>query len=117
MNNENILESKKTNSRALTALILGITSILYVFTYVFGIYLGRALGDAFIWNIFTYGVGIILGVFGIIFGFIGLNEIFWSNQKGRNVAITGIICSIIGILLMILLLYLNYWADVYESNV
>jgi hypothetical protein len=114
MNNESILESKKTNSRALTSWILGIASILYVFTYVFVIYLGGTIGDVTIWSIFAYGIGIILGIFGIILGFIGLDEIFWSNQKGRIMAITGIICSILGILLMILLIVLNYMADVYS---
>ncbi|HZH59768.1 MAG TPA: DUF4190 domain-containing protein [Metabacillus sp.] len=67
-----------TNGKAIAALILGILSII---TIIFS------------------GFGIILGVIGLILGIIGLNEIKRFGQEGRKMAIIGIICSGLGILL------------------
>ncbi|MCF8012040.1 MAG: DUF4190 domain-containing protein [Clostridiales bacterium] len=89
MNNGNISENKVLNSKAIAALILGILSIV---TLIFA------------------GLGVILGVIGLILGIIGLKEIKHFNQEGRKMAVAGIICSSLGILLPIFLIIISYAA-------
>jgi hypothetical protein len=71
------------NGKAIASLILGILSIVLFFC-----------------------VGIILGVIGLILGIVGLKEINRFKQEGRKIVITGIICSVIGIIIPILLITL-----------
>ncbi|MCM3440211.1 DUF4190 domain-containing protein [Metabacillus halosaccharovorans] len=52
-------------------------------------------------------MGIILGVIGLILGIIGFNEIKRFGQEGRKMAITGIICSCIGILITIVFVVIS----------
>jgi hypothetical protein len=71
------------NGKAISSLILGVLSIILFFC-----------------------VGIILGVIGLILGIIALKEINRVKQEGRKLAITGIVCSVIGIIIPILLMIL-----------
>ncbi|MGQ4668718.1 DUF4190 domain-containing protein [Metabacillus halosaccharovorans] len=86
MSQYNKSENLNTNGKAIAALILGILSIITI--------------------IFT-GVGIILGVIGLILGIIGFNEIKRFGQEGRKMAITGIICSCIGIFITIVFVVIS----------
>ncbi len=89
MTNVNMVEKNGTNGKATTAMILGIVSILTV--------------------IIPF-IGIILGVVGLIFGILGRKEIKRFNQEGNKMAVAGIICSVIGILLPIVLIVLTLMA-------
>lgn len=91
MNNEDMPEKNISNNKAIAALILGILSIVTL--------------------IFT-GVGIILGVIGLILGILGLKEIDRFKQEGRKMAVAGIVCSVIGILLPIILVVISFFAFV-----
>ena len=68
-------EIKRTNSKALASLILGILSLLIPF------------------------IGIILGILGMIFASNAKKEIVHSGEPGINLATTGKVCSIIGIII------------------
>lgn len=65
------------NNKAITSLTLGIMSL------------------------FIPLAGFILGILGIIFANKGLKEIAESGEEGKNVAIAGKVCSIIGLCLQI----------------
>jgi uncharacterized BrkB/YihY/UPF0761 family membrane protein len=82
VNNEDNSERNVSNRTAITTLILGILSIVTLF----------------------FGVGIILGVIGLIIGIVALKEIKRFKQEGRKMAITGIVCNVIGIIIPILLM-------------
>lgn len=71
------------NNKAIASLILGILSIILFFC-----------------------IGLILGVIGLILGIVALKEIKRLKQEGRKMAITGIICSVIGVVIPILLMTL-----------
>lgn len=77
------------NGKAVAALVLGILSIVTI--------------------IFT-GFGIFLGIIGLILGIFGLREINRYKQEGRKMAVTGIICSSLGIVLPIILMVISYMA-------
>lgn len=77
------------NGKAVASLILGILSIV---------------------TIIFVGLGIILGIIGLILGIIGLREIKRFKQEGRKMAITGIICSSLGIILPIILTVISAMA-------
>ncbi|WP_419883124.1 DUF4190 domain-containing protein [Peribacillus sp. B-H-3] len=71
-------EIKKTNSKAIASLVLGILSLIIPF------------------------LGILLGIIGLIISFPSLKEIKNTGEGGRGMAIAGRVCSIIGIILGIL---------------
>lgn len=83
INYQNKLENPITNGKAIAAFILGILSILAI---------------AF------SGLGLLLGVTGLILGIIGLNEIKRFGHEGRKMAITGIVCSCLSILITLFLI-------------
>ncbi|MCW3491693.1 DUF4190 domain-containing protein [Dethiobacter alkaliphilus] len=89
MSYHEVQESKITNGKAIASLVLGIVSII---TTILSI------------------IGLILGVIGLILGIIGLTEINHFKQEGRKVAVAGIICSSVGILLPILFIISAYMA-------
>lgn len=70
-------EHMPTNGKAITALILGILSIL------------------------LSGFGLILGIIGIFLANRSIKELELTGEKGRNLAIGGRVCSIVGIILSI----------------
>jgi hypothetical protein len=89
LRNKGILERKVLNRKAVTSLVLGVLSIALYF-----------------W------VGFILGVIGLIIGIVALKEIRLNEQSGRKAgrktAITGIVCSCLGIIIPILLMTILY---------
>ncbi|WP_226666233.1 DUF4190 domain-containing protein [Metabacillus litoralis] len=83
INYQNKSENPITNGKAIATLILGILSILAI---------------AF------SGLGLLLGVTGLILGIIGLNEIKRFGHEGRKMAIVGIVCSCLSILITLFLI-------------
>ncbi|MDQ0178193.1 DUF4190 domain-containing protein [Bacillus chungangensis] len=84
---------RQTNQKAITALTLGILSLLIPI------------------------IGFILGVIGIFLARKSIIEIDNTNQKGRGMAISGLICSIIGIIIQLFVIfaiigYYSYGSDV-----
>ena len=79
----------KTNVKAFTSLVFGILSIVFMIISL---------------------LGITFAIIGLVFGFIGLNEIKRFKQEGRKMALAGVICSSIGVLLPILLAIIAYIA-------
>ncbi|ADU30948.1 DUF4190 domain-containing protein [Evansella cellulosilytica] len=73
----------KQNGKAIAGLVLGICSIVFIIFWLFGI---------------------IIAVVGLVFSLLGLSEIKRTKQRGRKMAIAGLVCSIIGLLLPILLI-------------
>lgn len=67
-----------TNSNSVVALTLGILSILVPF------------------------LGFILGIIGIVFYYKAKNEIALTGEGGQGFAVSGMICSILGIFLQII---------------
>lgn len=78
-----------TNIKATTSLIIGVLSIVFV--------------------IIPF-IGFILGLAGLIVGIIGLREMKRLNQAGKKTAVSGIVCSSLGILLPIILAVIGYIA-------
>ncbi|MCP3032343.1 DUF4190 domain-containing protein [Halobacillus sp. A1] len=74
--------SSTTNGKAVASLVLGILSIVTMILMV---------------------VGLIMGAVGLVLGIIGLKEIKRQDQEGKKMAVAGIICSSLGIVLPILL--------------
>ncbi len=72
-----MVEKAKTNSKAVVALTLGILSI------------------------FIPVVGILLGIIGITFSVIAKKEIEKTNEDGRNFATSGMICSVVGVIIQL----------------
>ncbi|BCB04201.1 DUF4190 domain-containing protein [Bacillus sp. KH172YL63] len=89
MANVNTAETKITNGKATAAMILGILSIVSIIIPI---------------------ASLILGVTGLILGILGRKEIKRFQQEGRKMALAGIICSVIGILLPIILTVLTFMA-------
>ena len=89
MSDLDVSKSSVTNGKATTSLILGVISILLVFVPF---------------------LGLILGVIGLILGIIGLIDIKDSKQVGKKLAISGIVCSSLGILLPLVLAVIAYLA-------
>ena len=79
----------KMNGKAITSLVFGILSIIFMIISL---------------------LGITFAIIGLVFGFIGLNEIKRFKQEGRKMALAGVICSSIGVLLPILLAIIAYIA-------
>ncbi|MGE7925402.1 DUF4190 domain-containing protein [Viridibacillus arvi] len=72
----------ETNSKSIASLTLGILSIFIPF------------------------VGLILGIIGIVLSSKSMIEIDYLNEKGKGLAISGKVCSIVGICIQILLVLL-----------
>lgn len=81
MNGEN-----ETNSKSVISLTFGVLSILIPL------------------------IGLILGILGFLFSKRATKEIAETNESGRGLAISGLTCSIVGICLQIVMifLYLSY---------
>jgi hypothetical protein len=69
-----MVEKTQTNSNSVISLTLGTLSILIPF------------------------LGVILGVIGIMFSRIALNEIRETNENGLGLATAGLICSVVGVI-------------------
>lgn len=83
--NENIITSNKeeTNIQAILALIFGIMSLLgMMFTFIFGI---------------------VFALPGFILGIIGLKKTSTTNQPGRSLAMAGLVCSFLGLILPLII--------------
>jgi len=76
------MENEVTNGKAIAGLVLGILAIFFSF-----------LGF----------IGIIIAIVGLILAILGLQNIKKYEQKGRGIAIAGIVCNSIAILLAIVL--------------
>lgn len=87
MSDTEVIRSSETNGKADASLIIGIISILLIIMPI---------------------VAVILGIIGLIFGILGFKEIKWLNQKGKKSAISGLICSSLGILLPIILAIIGF---------
>lgn len=74
-------EGKETNTKAILSLTMGILSILTVLTL----------------PLLTWVLG--MGMVGLAFGIISLREIKSTFEAGRNLAITGLISSMVGIII------------------
>lgn len=77
----------KTNGKAVTALVLGILSIVVPY------------------------IGFILGIIAIIFGKNAMAEIRSTHESGHGLALTGLICGIVGVAiygLIIILLIIGF---------
>ncbi|MGM9986974.1 MAG: DUF4190 domain-containing protein [Bacillaceae bacterium] len=70
----------RTNNKAVIGLVLGILSILIP------------------------GIGGVLSIIGIVVSIIATKEIKRTNENGRGLAVAGLICSIVGILIQVLVL-------------
>lgn len=70
-------EKTETNSKSVISLTLGILSILIPF------------------------IGMILGVIGVVISRKSTNEIMKTNEEGRGLAASGLICSVVGIIIQI----------------
>lgn len=70
----------KTNGKSIATLVLGIVSIIIPY------------------------VGFLPGIVGIILGILSLKELKASGEQGRGLSIAGLICSIIGTLLWLVVL-------------
>lgn len=73
---------EKTNNKSIVSLTLGILSIIVPY------------------------IGLILGIIGIVISSKSIVEIDDSNEKGRGLAISGRVCSIVGICFQCLLIFL-----------
>ncbi|MEI3613857.1 DUF4190 domain-containing protein [Pseudogracilibacillus sp. SO30301A] len=71
------MDTEQTNSSAIIALVLGILSLVIPW------------------------LGLILGIIGIVFYVKAKKALNVSQEKGSGIALAGLICSIIGILLQL----------------
>ncbi|MBU8917624.1 DUF4190 domain-containing protein [Bacillus sp. FJAT-29953] len=55
-------------------------------------------------SLFIPFIGLILGIIGIVFSRIAVKQIKKTNENGRGLATAGLICSIIGVILQLLLI-------------
>jgi len=70
-----IVEKIETNSKSIISLTLGILSIIVPL------------------------VGLVLGIIGLVLSRIATKEISKRNENGRGLAISGLICNVIGIII------------------
>jgi len=89
VSNFDVTKNNVTNGKAITSLVLGIISII---------------------SAIIPFLGLILGVVGLIFGILGLQEVKRLGQGGKNISVSGIVCSSVGILLPIILAVIGYLA-------
>ncbi|MBE9913567.1 DUF4190 domain-containing protein [Paenibacillus donghaensis] len=76
------MQPPQTNGKAITALVLGIISIVILW------------------------LGAILGILAIIFASLALKDIKRRHQGGRGLAIGGLVCGIVSIVLYVFLLFI-----------
>ena len=76
---ESLKENDQTNTNAVISLTLGILSVLF----------------------FPF-IGWILGLIGLVYGNRSLRQIEDTKEKGKNLAVAGKVCSIVGIVLSLL---------------
>ncbi len=76
------MEKSKVNGKAVASLSLGILSILIPV------------------------LGVLLGIVGIVFSKKAQSEIKLSNEDGRVLAISGMICSIVGLVIQLFFVFL-----------
>ena len=88
-----MVEKAETNSKSKDSLILGILSILAPF------------------------LGLVLGIVGIVFSRKALKQIEKTNERGRRLAISGLICSVAGIIIQLLVVigYITYNSMITDS--
>jgi uncharacterized membrane protein len=72
-----MVEKSETNSKSIISLTLGILSIIVPF------------------------IGFVLGIIGVVLSRIATKEISKRNENGRGLAISGMICSIVGIVIQL----------------
>lgn len=70
-----MVEKTETNSNSIISLTLGILSIIVPF------------------------IGLVLGIIGVVLSRKATKEIAKRNESGRGLAISGLICSIVGIVI------------------
>ncbi len=89
--NQNPSSQTVTNGKAITALVLGILSVMIPY------------------------VGFILGILAIIFAKMSFTELKKRNDGGKGLAVAGLVCGIVGtvlyglILLVAILAFVNYY--------
>jgi len=66
------LPPTKTNGKSITALVLGILSVI------------------------TPYIGLLLGITAIIFASLSFKELKYKNEQGHGLAIAGLVCGIVG---------------------
>lgn len=81
-------EKNQTNNHSVIALTVGILSLLIPF------------------------LGLILGIIGIVFSRIAIKQINKTNENGSGLATAGLICSIVGIILQLLMVigYVSFFS-------
>ncbi|WP_066307593.1 DUF4190 domain-containing protein [Bacillus sp. FJAT-29814] len=81
-------EKNQTNNSSVISLTVGILSLFIPF------------------------IGLILGIIGIVFSRIAVNQMNKTNENGRGLATAGLICSIVGIILQLLMMlgYVAYFS-------
>ncbi|RDU36995.1 DUF4190 domain-containing protein [Neobacillus piezotolerans] len=81
-------EGNRTNSSSVISLTVGILSLFIPF------------------------IGFILGIIGIVFSIVAVKQINRTNENGRGLATAGLICSIVGIILQLLMIlgYVAYFS-------
>lgn len=81
------MENQVTNGKAIAGLVLGIVAIFFSF---FGFF------------------GIIIAIVGLIFAILGLQNIKKLGQKGKGIAVAGIVCNSIAFVFAIGFMILGY---------
>ncbi|MGF7046962.1 putative membrane protein [Paenibacillus sp. DS2015] len=66
------LPPAKTNGKSITALVLGVLSIILPY------------------------IGLLIGIMAIIFASLSLKELKYKNEQGRGLAVAGLVCGIVG---------------------
>jgi hypothetical protein len=81
-------EKNQTNNSSVISLTVGILSLFIPF------------------------IGLILGIIGIVFSRKAVKQINQTNENGRGLATAGLICSIVGIILQLLMVlgYVAYFS-------
>lgn len=87
-----MVEKEQTNSKSVISLTLGILSIVIPI------------------------IGLVLGVIGLVISRIGIKEIKKTNENGRGLAISGFICSIVGIVIHFIWIFLAVLSFYLYSN-
>ena len=83
-----------TNVKAIISFILGLTTIFWMIVFPI--------------------IGVFLGIAGLILGILALKDIKRTNQSGKWLAIVGIVCGVLGIVMMVVTIglgtffYLNF---------
>ncbi|UCZ52216.1 DUF4190 domain-containing protein [Bacillus shivajii] len=78
---------EKNNTKAVVSLVVGIIALLFI---------------VFVW------IGMILGLLGMILGVIALLETKKTAQKGKYIAIAGVVCNLLAIILPIIIIFVIF---------